>query len=172
MSTSQTMENQLENSSCLVGSFEPFIITAENQNSNPRPPIPMCLSPERKPVLKRRTTTAKLRLSQITHESVCLIEQRVHHRDECVRKIQHEWRNFRCRLQSRRDLIAHSKLLVHYQVLTHLLTQQHAKKCLAARTQQQWWRCQRARRRAAVLCRVTQQGRWSPRQAHQIQGSS
>lgn len=171
------MEDQLANSSCLVGSLDRFLDIAENQNSSSSPPMPMCAprtlstTPERKTALKRRSTTAKLRLSQINRESVSIIEERVHQREQSVRKIQRVCRAFYDRLQTHKENIIRSKNLVHYHVLTHLLTVKHAKKCRGVRTVQQWWRFQSRRYRAARHLKYTQQGRWSLRQAQLIQGN-
>ena len=168
------MEDQLATSSCFVGSLDRFLDITENQNSNSSPTIlpgTTSVTPERKSTLKRRSTTAKLRLSQINQESVGLMEQRVQHREDSIKKIQRLCRAFHSRIQSKNEAITRSKRLVHYKVLTHLLTLQHAKKCLAVRTLQEWWRYQCARHTAARHFKYTQQGRWTLRQSQLVEGS-
>ena len=166
------MENQLANSSCLVGSLDRFLDIAEHQNDNsethPRHTSP---SPERKINLKRRTTSAKLRLSQINPESVFLIEQRITHRDNSVKKIQNTYRKFLHRRQTRREAVKRSESIVHYHVLTHLLTQQHSKKKKSIRKLQVWWRQRLRSRLAAVKFAFIQQGRWTLRQANLVKGT-
>lgn len=167
------MEEQLANTSRLVGTFDRFLNITECQSSTSQSGQALTnqsVSPDRNAALKRRTLTAKLRLSQINMKSVCLIEQRLHHRDESVKKIQHLWRDYYHRLKTRRDVVMRSEILVHYQVLTHLLSVQHTKKCRAARRLQRWYRRQLSHTRALAKFRFTQQGRWSMSQATKVKG--
>jgi len=166
------MENQLANSSCLVGSLDRFLDIAEHQNENSD--IHPCNlhrtspSPERKTNPKRRTTSAKLRLSQINPENVHLIEQRITHRDKSVKKIQNMYRKFLHRRQTRREVVKRSESIVHYHVLTHLLKQQHSKKRKSIRKLQGWWRQHLSSHRAAIKFAFIQQGRWTLRQANLV----
>ena len=175
------MEDQLASSSCLVGSLDRFLNIADNQNdpvtvtshhATPAltPSLTHSPSPERRVTLKRRTNSAKLRLSQINHEKVGLIEQRVHHRDESIKKIQQTCREFLRRQQTRREVVTRSKNIVHYQVLTHLRSLQHVKKRKSVRVLQSWWRQRLAKYQADLNFLFTQQGRWTLRQYHLVRG--
>ena len=165
------MEDQLANSSCLVGSWDRFLNIAENQNQNSVHAQQISPTPERRATLKRRTVSAKLRLSQINTENVSLIEQRVHHRESSVIKIQNTCRQFLLRQLTRRQAVKRSENIVHYHVLTHLLSLQHSKKRSSVLRLQRWWRRCRIRRRAATTFLFTQRGRWSLRQASLVKGN-
>jgi hypothetical protein len=155
------MEEQLATSSCFVGSFDRFLSITENQN---RPTavtssVPVGSFSEKLSVKRRAPKEARRRLSQITQESADKIEQRLHRRDQSVRRIQYHWKNYYHRLRSRKQLLLRSQTCLHYCILTHLLKKKYAKKCSSVQCLQKWWRREITQRNIKQLFLATQQGR-------------